>query len=174
MMSGFNYETRMDLIQRYIDQGKAYRSFKKVTVPGNGTKDLSMLSGEDAIVLYFRSLTTSSPDIEYEVRNGATGFSYEGDPITIFRMNPKAGNASKNIFRECSVTGDGVLSDIDWVPGQAASGSNKSGDVYGGLDDIKVISENENNLLRFINPNSSDATVLLYLKWLEVPSGIWD
>lgn len=172
MMSGFNYETRMDLIQRYIDQGKAFRTFEEITVPGNGSYDMSVKIGSDAVGLYYRLLTTSEPNIRYEVRSGASFTSY-GDPVTIFNINGKSSEVSKNIFRPCTVSEVGTLTDIDLVPGVEGFSFSRSGQVYGGIDDIKIIKEDTETLLRFINPNSDAAEVLIYLRWLEIPAGIW-
>jgi len=172
-MPGLNYEAKLTLVQRMVDNGQAYRTFKEIIIPANGTLDLSIKNGEYAVGLYSRLLITDQPMIRYEVRTGATITGYTGDPIPIRPLNAMKQTPSKNIFRECTQSDIGELTDIDIVPGQTGSGSNSSGQVYGDAEDIKILPPEQEFLLHFSNPNNVQSKVLIYLKWFEVPSNIW-
>lgn len=173
-MPGLNYEAKLTLVQRMVDNGQAYRTFKEIIIPANGTFDLSIKNGEYAVGLYSRLLITDQPMIRYEVRTGATITGYTGEPIPIRPLNAMNQTPSKNTFRQCTQSALGELADIDIVPGQAGSGSNASGAVYGDADDLKVLPPNDEFLLHFSNPNNTQSKVLIYLKWFEVPADIWE
>lgn len=172
-MSGLNYDTKLSLIQRMVDKGDAYRTFVEFDIPANGSKYFSISVGDKAVGFFSRLIVPDQPNIRYEVRTNATIDSYVGSPIPIRNLNGKFTNSSACIFRECTQTSLGELVDIDKLPGQAASGSNSSGQVYRDPDDLKINPDNNEYLLVLSNPNNVTADTLLYLKWFETPPNIW-
>lgn len=167
-----NLTATMDLVGLMIDKGNAFRAFTEITVPANGEYALSVKTGENVAVLYNRIVTPDQPNIRYEVRLGATTENL-GTPITIFPANAKRIKSSGVVMRPCDYTQAGTLTDIDIIPGQAASGSNKTGQVYS-PDETKPIPENLETLVIVKNPNNDDCNVLIYYKWFEVGSNSWD
>lgn len=173
-MLSSNYDTQVSLVQRMTDNGQAFRTFKELEIPANGEINFTIKTGGKAVGFYSRLIVPDQPDIRYEVRTGATIDGYIGDPIKIRNLNSKNNKPSTCLFRQCTQTDLGELVDIDILLGQAASGSNASGDVYRDPDDLKINSDDTEYLLRLVNPNGTIAKTLLYLKWFEVPKNLWD
>jgi hypothetical protein len=167
-----NLTATMDLVGLMIDKGNAFRAFTEFTVPANGEYAISVETGEEVAVLYNRIVTPDQPNIRYEVRLGATTQNL-GVQIPVFPANAKRIKQSGVVMRPCTYTDAGTLSDIDIIPGQAASGSNKGGQVYS-PDETKPIPENLETLVIIKNPNNNECNVLVYYKWFEVGANSWD
>lgn len=166
-----NITPTLDLIALMIDKGNAFRAFIELEIPANGEYSLSVETGEKVAMLYNRVISTNQPNIRYEVRTGATT-TITGDPINIFPANPKLIKPTGAVIAPCSYTDAGSLDDIDLIPGQAASGSNKGGETFAPTE-IKPIPENTETLIVFKNPNNQVCNVLLYYKWFELGSNAW-
>lgn len=166
-----NLTATLDLVGLMIDKGNAFRAFTEITVPANGEYSLSVKTGDNVAVLYNRIVTPDQPNIRYEVRLGATTANL-GTPITIFPANAKRIKSTGVVMRPCSYSNPGTLTDIDIIPGQAASGSNKAGQVYSPTE-TKPIPENVETLIVVKNPNNVSCNVLIYYKWFEVGANSW-
>lgn len=166
-----NLTSTLDLITLMIDKGNGFRAFVEVVVPGNDEYSLSVKTGGNVAILYNRVISTNQPNIRYEVRTGATT-TITGEPITIFPANTKLIKPTGAVIAPCSYTDAGSLDDIDLIPGQAASGSNKAGETFAPTE-IKPIPENSETLIIFKNPNNQACNVLLYYKWFELGANSW-
>lgn len=172
IMLADNLTVTIDHIANMIDKGYAFRAFTEFTVPAQGEYSLSVVTGSQVAVLYNRIISTDKPNIRYEVRTGATTGSL-GTPVTVQPQNPKNVRDVDVTIRPCTYSDAGILTDIDPLPGQAASGSNSSGDVYS-ASEPKPIPEGLETLILFKNPNNEPCNVLLYYKWYQVGANAWD
>lgn len=166
-----NLTSTLDLIPLMIDKGNGFRAFTEIVIPVQGEYSLSVKTGDKVAMLYNRVISTDQPNIRYEVRTGATT-TITGDPITIFPANPKLVKPTGAVIAPCSYSDAGTLNDIDLIPGQAASGSNKGGETFSPTE-IKPITENSETLIVFKNPNNQACNVLLYYKWFELGANAW-
>lgn len=170
-MLSHNYPARLSLIQLMIDKGMAYRAFKEFIIPANGEFLFAVTINENIAVLYDRIIVTDKTDIRYEVRSGAV-IGTESNPMLVKRQNPFFGSDSSNTIKECTASDLGTIDDIDIIPGQAGSGSNRRGQVYN-PQDIKIIPNQSKILVRMVNPNNEPCSTLLYYKWFEVGENAW-
>jgi hypothetical protein len=172
IMLSTNYPARMTLIQQMLDDGRCFRGFHEFTIPANGEYNLSVLLGENVTVLYSRVIVPNRPSLRYEVRTNAV-FASRGSAITtVFPQNPKRIRQTTNLLRPATITTNGALSDVDIVPGQTGSTSHESGEYFS-PDDPKILPENTELQVRFMNPNGSNCDVLLHYKWFEVGAQTW-
>lgn len=166
--SDYNIKRSMSLTQAAIYQGIAFRTFHTFTVPASGEYLISVRNGENAIHLFSRLIKANLPDLVYEVRTGATITGYLGNPITIFNMNAFSQQITANVAQECTVSDYGTLTDIHQLGGDDLPGNNYDrGDESIDPEDIKILPNDTEFLLRITNPNTENANALLYLKWFE-------
>lgn len=160
-------EPTMSLTQRMIYQGNAFRFFHKFTVPANSDYTLSVSNGDNAVHLFSRLVKASVPDVLYEVRDNAVIASYDSSALDIFNMNGYSSKDSANVARVCTASDIGDLVDMHELGGSTEVGNRKTGDESLDPDDIKILKNNNEFLLRLDNPNNEPAVCFLYLKWFE-------
>lgn len=168
----FKVKPTISITQHMVHKGSGFRSFHKFTVAGGNAQDpgeyfISIQNGQNAVHLFNRLVSGGAPNMIYEVRTGATIDSY-GDTIDIFNMNAYSNNVSANTARiATSVSDIGQLVDIHPLKGFEQAGNRLAGDESIEPDDIKVLPDDTEFLIRITNPNSDPADAFLYLKWFE-------
>ena len=160
----------MTLTQQMVYTGNAFRMFHEITVPAESEAYIGIQNGENSVHLFSRLVRSTLPDVRYEVRSGhVVSAGGEGAAVsTVFNMNGNSNVQSTNSVRIITAVDSlGDLKDIDIVGGALTVGNRPQSDTLKDPDDLKVLPPNVDFLLRFVNPNTDPADVLLYLKWFE-------
>lgn len=159
-------KSEMSLINRMIYEGAAFRSFLLFEVPPESDFTVSILNGPNAVHLFSRLVKASMPNMIYEVRTGATVTNY-GANVPIFNMNAYSQRESANIARICTVSDIGDLTDQMPLAGHEEAGNRFVGEESLEADDLKVLPNDVEFIVRVTNPNTQPAVGFIYLKWFE-------
>lgn len=164
--------TTSNFIELNVKRGQQFYIDEKYTgFLAGTTKEYFFQVATDSI-LKARIIKTNVVDVDYEVivNDGSITVSDPGTPITVHNANGLSSKTlSSSVYEDPVYTGGpGILSERDWIPGEAGVGNRSVGAFeVNGFE--KIIPAGAEIITRFTNNGASDGTLFYYLTVYEGP-----
>lgn len=159
--------TFQNFIELNVKRGQQWETSQLFRdIPAGGEKVFLFRTGDLNVIVKNRVIRTNAEDVSYLLSTNPT-ISSTGDPDGIYNLNEEyQEELQSEIYLDPTVSSQGDLRLVDWIPGSAQiGGRSQGGFATDGIE--RVLSPNSDYLLVIRNDGDGPVDVSYYLTFYE-------